>query len=68
MFANLFVDELSTRLGASVVVGTEDQFDPITGVLASVTGNVVVVVPSGYGTDNSPISIAVEFINSVTFS
>ncbi|WP_043978859.1 hypothetical protein [Priestia megaterium] len=67
MFENLFVDELSTRLGSSVIVGTEDQFDPVTGVLASVSTDVIVVVPSGYGTDNSPISISVDFINSVTF-
>ncbi|MCU7713025.1 hypothetical protein AAB109_29295 (plasmid) [Priestia megaterium] len=67
MFENLFVDELSTRLGSSVVVGTEDQFDPVTGVLASVSANVIVVVPSGYGIDNSPISISVDFINSITF-
>ncbi|UKJ83561.1 hypothetical protein H1W83_28245 (plasmid) [Priestia megaterium] len=66
MFSNLFLTELSRRLGSLVTIGTEDS-ETLTGVLARVSADVIVVVPTGYGTDNNPVYISVEFINFVTF-
>mgnify|MGYP001065817569 CR=1 FL=1 len=66
MFSTLFLTELSRRLGSLVTIGTEDS-ETVTGVLARVSADVIVVVPTGYGTDNNPVYISVEFINFVTF-
>lgn len=69
MFESLFTAELSKRVG-TFLVEVQTDGDEVNGVLARVSGDVLVVVPiTPYALDaNNPVYISIPSINFVKIS